>query len=70
MSNFVYEKLFEIQLRIMKLFLNISKNSRINNSIRSMQGYFMFFIRNDRIDFISFCVDLLQIVLKLFNFSL
>mgnify|MGYP000934469153 CR=1 FL=1 len=69
MSNFVYEKLFEIQLRIMKLFLNVSKNAGIDNSIRSMQGYFMFFISNDRIDFIGFCVDLLQIVLKLFYFS-
>jgi len=69
MSNFVYKKLFEIQLRIMKLFLNISKNARIDNSISSMQRYFMFLIRNDRIDFISFCVDLLQIVLKLFYFS-
>ena len=70
MSNFVNEKLYEIQLRIMKLFLNISENSRIDNSIRSMQGYFMFFISDDRIDFISFCVDLLQIILKLFDFSL
>lgn len=69
MSNFVDKKLFEIQLRIMKLFLNISKNARIDNSISSMQRYFMFLIRNDRIDFISFCVDLLQIVLKLFYFS-
>lgn len=59
MSNFLDEQLLELHLCTDEFLLDVSKNARIDDSLSSKKGNFMFFFAYYRVSLVGLTIDLL-----------
>ena len=69
-ANFLYQEFLELHFRADQFLFYVSENTRIDDSIGSQQRYFMLLFIYHGTDSVRSGINLLQIILILFDFSL